>query len=356
MPADTFVRSGKVRDLYRVGEDRLLLVASDRLSAFDVVLPTPIPDKGRVLTGLSRFWFDQTRGIVANHLLSTDPADVPDGTVGDPAVRDDLRGRMMLGRRAEVLPVECVVRGYLSGSGWKEYQATAEVCGLRLPPGLHESERLSAPAFTPAWKAPQGQHDENIPFERVVELVGEADAERLRDLSLALYDHGAAACERAGIILADTKFEFGRLPVGRADPDRRGPDPGLVALLGRRRRTSPAVPRRATTSSSSATGSSASRGPRRRRAPSSRTTWWRAPAAATSRPSSGSPGRASPATCRRTSSPDERAAPHLAVRRQRHAQARASWTRRARPWNAACRTSGSPACPASGSGATSSCR
>ena len=214
MPADTFVRSGKVRDLYRVGEDRLLLVASDRLSAFDVVLPTPIPDKGRVLTGLSRFWFDRTRGIVANHLLSTVPADVPDGTVGDHGVRGDLRGRMMLGRRAEVLPVECVVRGYLSGSGWKEYQATSEVCGLRLPPGLHESERLSAPVFTPAWKAPQGQHDENIPFERVVDLVGDADAERLRDLSLALYDHGAAACERAGIILADTKFEFGRLPSG----------------------------------------------------------------------------------------------------------------------------------------------
>src|SRR5690349_18993984 len=164
MPADTFVRSGKVRDLYAIGDERLLLVASDRLSAFDVVLPTPIPDKGRVLTGLSRFWFDRTRSIVANHLVSTDPADVPEGVVGDPETRADLRGRIMLGRRAEVLPVECVVRGYLSGSGWKDYLATGEVCGVRLPHGLHESERLPAPVFTPAWKAPQGQHDESITF------------------------------------------------------------------------------------------------------------------------------------------------------------------------------------------------
>jgi phosphoribosylaminoimidazole-succinocarboxamide synthase len=213
MPADTFVRSGKVRDLYAVGDDRLLLVASDRLSAFDVVLPTPIPDKGRVLTGLSRFWFDRTGAIVANHLVSTDPADVPEGVV-DRETRAGLRGRMMLGRRAEVLPVECVVRGYLSGSGWKDYLASGEVCGVRLPHGLHESERLPAPVFTPAWKAPQGRHDENITFGRVAQLVGEANAERLRDLSLALYAHGAEACEEAGILLADTKFEFGVLPSG----------------------------------------------------------------------------------------------------------------------------------------------
>jgi phosphoribosylaminoimidazole-succinocarboxamide synthase len=214
MPADTYVRSGKVRDLYAIGDDRLLLVASDRLSAFDVVLPTPVPDKGRVLTGLSRFWFERTRGIVANHLVSTDAAQVPDGVVGDPEARADLRGRIMIGVRAEVLPVECVVRGYLSGSGWKDYQATGEVCGVRLPHGLHESERLPAPVFTPAWKAPQGQHDENITFGRVVELVGEARAERLRELSLALYAHGAATCEEAGILLADTKFEFGVLLSG----------------------------------------------------------------------------------------------------------------------------------------------
>jgi len=213
--ADAFVRSGKVRDLYRVGEDRLLLVASDRLSAFDVVLPTPIPDKGRVLTGLSRFWFRETASIVPNHLLSTDPADVPGDVIGgDPAVRADLRGRMMLGRLAAVIPVECVVRGYLSGSGWKEYQATGSVCGVPLPDGLAESDRLPEPIFTPAWKAPQGEHDENIPFERVVELVGDERAQQVRGISLALYRHGAAVCERAGIILADTKYELGVLQDG----------------------------------------------------------------------------------------------------------------------------------------------
>ena len=213
--ADAFVRSGKVRDLYRVGDDRLLLVASDRLSAFDVVLPTPIPDKGRVLTGLSRFWFRETASIVPNHLLSTDPADVPGDVIGgDAAVGADLRGRMMLGRLADVIPVECVVRGYLSGSGWKEYQATGSVCGVPLPAGLRESDRLPEPIFTPAWKAPQGEHDENIPFERVVELVGDERAEQVRGISLALYRHGAAVCERAGIILADTKYEFGVLPDG----------------------------------------------------------------------------------------------------------------------------------------------
>jgi phosphoribosylaminoimidazole-succinocarboxamide synthase len=213
--ADAFVRSGKVRDLYRVGDDRLLLVASDRLSAFDVVLPTPIPDKGRVLTGLSRFWFRETSSIVPNHLLSTDPADVPAGTTGgDPTVVADLRGRMMLGRLAEVLPVECVVRGYLSGSGWQAYRERGEVCGIRLPAGVRESERLPEPVFTPAWKAPQGEHDENIPFEGVVALVGEERATQIRAISLALYRHGAAVCERAGIILADTKYEFGVLPSG----------------------------------------------------------------------------------------------------------------------------------------------
>jgi len=213
--ADAFLRSGKVRDLYRVGEDRLLLVASDRLSAFDVVMPTPIPDKGRVLTGLSRFWFAQTSAIVPNHLLSVDPAEVPvELTGGDPAVLAGLRGRMMLGRRAEVLPVECVVRGYLSGSGWKEYRATGEVCAVPLPPGLRESDRLPQPVFTPAYKAPPGEHDPNISFDEVVRLVGPGHAEAVRDASLALYAHGAAVCERAGIILADTKYEFGVLPDG----------------------------------------------------------------------------------------------------------------------------------------------
>jgi phosphoribosylaminoimidazole-succinocarboxamide synthase len=209
-----FVRSGKVRDLYRIDDERLLLVASDRLSAFDVVLPTPIRDKGRVLTGLSRFWFAETRGIVPNHLLGTDPADLPAAIVGGPGVADELRGRMMIGRRAEVLPVECVVRGYLSGSGWKEYRATGEICGIALPPGLRESDRLPEPIFTPAWKAPAGQHDENIPFARTEALVGRDLAARVRDASIALYLHGVGVCERAGIILADTKFEFGVLPSG----------------------------------------------------------------------------------------------------------------------------------------------
>jgi phosphoribosylaminoimidazole-succinocarboxamide synthase len=213
--AETFVRAGKVRDLYLVGDDRLLLVASDRMSAFDVVLPTPIPDKGRVLTGLSRFWFAQTGSIVPNHLLSTDPADVPETiTDGDPDVVESLRGRMMLGRLAEVLPIECVVRGYLSGSGWKAYLEDGAVCGVPLPSGLRESDRLPAPIFTPATKAPMGEHDENIPFESVETLIGAELAAKVRDVSIALYRHGAAVCERAGIILADTKFEFGLLPSG----------------------------------------------------------------------------------------------------------------------------------------------
>jgi phosphoribosylaminoimidazole-succinocarboxamide synthase len=213
--AEAFVRAGKVRDLYQIGDDRLLLVASDRLSAFDVVLPTAIPDKGRVLTGLSRFWFAETAHLVPNHLLSTDPADLPGSiTGGDPAVSRTLRGRMMIGRLAEVLPIECVVRGYLSGSGWKAYLDDGAICGIRLPFGLRESDRLPGPIFTPATKAPMGQHDENIPFESVETLVGRELAARVRDASLALYRHGAAVCERAGIILADTKFEFGVLPSG----------------------------------------------------------------------------------------------------------------------------------------------
>jgi phosphoribosylaminoimidazole-succinocarboxamide synthase len=209
-----FLRSGKVRDLYTLDEERLLLVASDRLSAFDVVLPTPIPDKGRVLTGLSRFWFRETAGIVANHLLSTDPADLPPALLAEPDGASELRGRMMIGRLARVLPVECVVRGYLSGSAWKEYRATGEICAIALPPGLVESDRLPQPIFTPAWKAPAGQHDENIPFARVQTLISHDLAKRVRAASLALYRRGAEVCERAGIILADTKFEFGVLPTG----------------------------------------------------------------------------------------------------------------------------------------------
>jgi phosphoribosylaminoimidazole-succinocarboxamide synthase len=198
LTADRFLRSGKVRDLYELPDDRLLLVASDRISAFDVVLPTPIPDKGRVLTGLSRFWFAETARIVPNHLLSTDAGREP-----------ELRGRVMICRRTHVVPIEAVVRGYLAGSGWKEYRSTGSVCGVRLPSGLQESDRQPAPIFTPATKAKQGEHDENIDFDRMVAIVGPDVAEQVRFLSVRLYEHAARVTEAAGILLADTKFEFG---------------------------------------------------------------------------------------------------------------------------------------------------
>ncbi len=203
--ARDFVRSGKVRDLYALAGGRLLLVASDRLSAFDVVLPTPIPDKGRVLTGLSRFWFGATAASVPNHLLATDPAGLPGIGAAEAA---ELRGRSMICRRVRILPVECVVRGYLAGGGWKEYRATGRVSGLQLPPGLRESDRLAEPIFTPSTKAEQG-HDEPITFDAMAGLVGGPLAERARAAALSLYALGAATCERAAILLADTKFEFG---------------------------------------------------------------------------------------------------------------------------------------------------
>ncbi|HET9456997.1 MAG TPA: phosphoribosylaminoimidazolesuccinocarboxamide synthase [Candidatus Limnocylindrales bacterium] len=206
--ADSFLRSGKVRDLYAVGDDRLLLVASDRLSAFDVVLPTEIPDKGRVLTGLSRFWFGETAGIVPNHLLGAAPGDLPEGFLPDASAATELRGRMMLCRRVDVLPIEVIVRGYLAGSGWKDYGRTGAVCGIPLPAGLRESERLPEPLFTPSTKADVG-HDENISFSDAAALVGPEVAARVRDVAIALYRHGSAVAEPAGIILADTKFEFG---------------------------------------------------------------------------------------------------------------------------------------------------
>jgi phosphoribosylaminoimidazole-succinocarboxamide synthase len=208
-PTESFLRSGKVRDLYAVGTDRLLLVASDRLSAFDVVLPTEIPDKGRVLTGLSRFWFSRTAGIVPNHLLGTTPEELPEEFVPGPETAAELRGRMMLCRRVEVLPIEVIVRGYLAGSGWKDYGRTGAVCGIALPAGLRESDRLPEPLFTPSTKAEQGAHDENIGLDEAARLIGADMAERVRDLALALYRFGSSVAEPAGIILADTKFEFG---------------------------------------------------------------------------------------------------------------------------------------------------
>jgi phosphoribosylaminoimidazole-succinocarboxamide synthase len=206
--AGSFVRSGKVRDLYAIGDDRLLLVASDRLSAFDVVLPTEIPDKGRVLTGLSRFWFSRTASIVPNHLVGAAPEELPAEIAWDQDVARELRGRMMLCRRADVLPIEVIVRGYLAGSGWKDYQRTGAVCGIALPEGMRESERLPEPLFTPSTKAEVG-HDENIDLEEAARLVGREMAERVRDVAIELYRFGSAVAEPAGIILADTKFEFG---------------------------------------------------------------------------------------------------------------------------------------------------
>ena len=192
------IASGKVREIYEGRDQTLLIVASDRISTYDVVHPTPIPDKGAVLTGLSTFWFERTTGIVPNHMIS-----VADG------VPAEVRGRAMLVRRLEMLPIECVVRGYLSGSGWKDYQRTGEVCGIAVPSGLSESDRLPEPIFTPATKAQEG-HDENIDFERAAELVGDrALTERVRDVSIAVYSHAAEHARERGIILADTKFEFG---------------------------------------------------------------------------------------------------------------------------------------------------
>jgi phosphoribosylaminoimidazole-succinocarboxamide synthase len=192
------VASGKVREIYDISADQLLIAASDRISTYDVVHPTPIPGKGSVLTGLSTFWFERTTGIVPNHLVS-----VTDG------VPDEVRGRAMVVRKLEMLPVECVVRGYITGSGWKDYQATGAVSGIELPGGLRESDRLPEPIFTPSTKADVG-HDEAIDFEGAVELVDDrALAERLRDISIAVYEHAAEHARARGIILADTKFEFG---------------------------------------------------------------------------------------------------------------------------------------------------
>ena len=199
------LHSGKVRDIYAVGDDRLLMVTSDRLSAFDVVLTEPIPQKGRVLTAMSAFWFDVLGDVVGSHLISTDVADLPDGAVtGD----HDLDGRMMLCHKAEMLPLECIVRGYLSGSAWKEYARSGTMHGQALPPGLQESEQLPEPVFTPSTKADEG-HDENISFEAAVALVGEDVAGRARDVSLELSRRGAALARERGIIIADTKFELG---------------------------------------------------------------------------------------------------------------------------------------------------
>ena len=202
----TPVHRGKVRDLYEL-EDELLIISTDRLSAFDVVLPNGIPDKGRVLTGLSKFWFDYTEDVVENHLITTEVADYPEALHVDAEV---LTGRSMLVRKAERIDVECVVRGYLAGSGWASYQKTGEICGQKLPAGLRESERLPELLFTPTTKAEQGEHDEPISIEQMRDEVGSALTDRLIDASFALFNAASQHAENAGIILCDTKFEFGQ--------------------------------------------------------------------------------------------------------------------------------------------------
>ena len=250
LTAERLPRSGKVREIYELPDGRLALVASDRISAFDVIMPTAIPDKGKVLTALSRYWFDETRSIVQNHLLASDVetviegySAVLDGSGQDPrsVIPDDgfnaWRGRLMVCQPANVIPIEAVVRGYLSGSGWKEYRATGTVCGIPLPPGLRESERLPEPIFTPATKAPAGAHDQNLSFDAAIDYTarhfhrsflgrshsatGDTELppiprdlaaeimESVRDVSLILYRYGAAVAAEAGLLLADTKFEFG---------------------------------------------------------------------------------------------------------------------------------------------------
>jgi phosphoribosylaminoimidazole-succinocarboxamide synthase len=197
------VHSGKVRDIYAVGDDRLLMVTSDRLSAFDVVMDEPVPGKGRVLTAMTAFWFEALGDVVGNHLISTDVADLPDEVAG----QEGLAGRIMLCHKAEMLPVECIVRGYLSGSAWKEYKASGTMHGQVLPEGLQESDQLPEPVFTPSTKG--DVHDQNITYEQAVDLVGSEVAERARSVSVELYRRGAEMARERGIIIADTKFELG---------------------------------------------------------------------------------------------------------------------------------------------------
>src|SRR5881394_1233498 len=202
--------SGKVRDVYELGSDRLLFVASDRISAFDYVLASGIPHKGKVLTQLSLFWFDFLKNIVPNHVVTTNVDQYPAPVR---QYRDQLVGRSMVVVNAEMFPVECVVRGYVSGSAWKEHKQSGEVCGIKLPSGLKESDKLPEPIFTPATKAASG-HDENIPFSEMVKLVGHEDAEKLRDYTLKIYKAASEHAAKKGIIIADTKFEFGRSAAG----------------------------------------------------------------------------------------------------------------------------------------------
>ncbi|MDH3819980.1 MAG: phosphoribosylaminoimidazolesuccinocarboxamide synthase [Gammaproteobacteria bacterium] len=211
IPELPLIGRGKVRDIYSIDEQHLLLVTTDRLSAYDVVMPDPVPGKGEVLTKISLFWFRMMGDIVDNQLTDLTVADV----VKDPALREQLKTRSLVVKRLKPLPVEAVVRGYLIGSGWKDYQETGQVCGIDLPGGLQQAEKLPKTLFTPAYKAEAGAHDENISFEKVVELVGEKLASRVRDMSIEIYERAAAYALERGIIIADTKFEFGLDEQGR---------------------------------------------------------------------------------------------------------------------------------------------
>jgi phosphoribosylaminoimidazole-succinocarboxamide synthase len=205
-----FLHRGKVRDLYAVGDDKLLVIQSDRLSAFDVVLPSPVPGKGKVLTALSFFWFERLKHVIPNHLTGIEPE-----SVVAPGERDQVAGRAMVVRRLKPLPIEAIARGYIIGSGWKDYQKTGAICGIKLPAGLREAEQLPQPIFTPSTKAAIGKHDENIPFEEAVKLLGSERANAVREATLRLYTEGAAYARSRGIIMADTKFEFGTDEAGK---------------------------------------------------------------------------------------------------------------------------------------------
>jgi len=204
------VGRGKVRDIYAVGDDKLLIVTTDRLSAYDVILPTPVPEKGRVLTELANFWFARLAAIIPNHLTGIDPE-----SVVAPGERDEVRGRSVVVKRMQPLPIEAVVRGYLEGSGWKEYLESGRVCGIALPPGLKRASKLPQPIFTPATKAEAGHHDENITYERMAAVIGAERACQVRDTAIALYRAAADYALSRGIIIADTKFEFGVDAAGR---------------------------------------------------------------------------------------------------------------------------------------------
>ncbi|HET6630982.1 MAG TPA: phosphoribosylaminoimidazolesuccinocarboxamide synthase [Woeseiaceae bacterium] len=211
IPSLPLLGRGKVRDIYGVDDRHILIVATDRLSAYDVVLPDPVPGKGRVLTEISNFWFHRLAGLVPNHLTER----TLESVVGDPDARRALDGRAVVVRRLEPLPIEAVVRGYLIGSGWRDYQSSGAICGLALPAGLVQADRLPEPVFTPATKAAAGDHDENIQFERVQELIGDRLAAKVREIALAIYARAAAYALERGIIVADTKFEFGLDGEGR---------------------------------------------------------------------------------------------------------------------------------------------